>query len=165
MNTHKSVINLALFTILSRFVGFLRVLAVGALLGTTLIGNTFQSTNSISNVLFDLLVSGALSAALIPQLTVALHKGKNEFNEIVSSLLTVVLIILGVITIFGFIFAHEISTLLFNKAPEEYKADQIRVGTTLIRFFIPQVFFYGIGAISVAALSAKKILEKSDKLC
>lgn len=78
MNQHKPVVHLALFTILSRIIGFIRVIAIGALLGTTLIGNTFQSTNSISNVLFDLLVSGALSAALIPQLSVALHKGKKS---------------------------------------------------------------------------------------
>ena len=91
MNEHKPVINLAFFTILSRIVGFLRVLAVGALLGTTLIGNTFQSTNSISNILFDLLVAGALSSALVPQLSIALNKSDAEFKNIVSSLLTVVL--------------------------------------------------------------------------
>jgi putative peptidoglycan lipid II flippase len=157
MNQHKPVVHLALFTILSRIIGFIRVIAIGALLGTTLIGNTFQSTNSISNVLFDLLVSGALSAALIPQLSVALHKGKEEFDSIISSLLTVVLIVLGIITIVGFIFAQNISNILFQNVPITDKSEQIRIGTILIRFFIPQVFFYGIGAVSVAALSAKKI--------
>ncbi|MEI2834366.1 MAG: lipid II flippase MurJ [Acidimicrobiia bacterium] len=157
MNEHKPVINLAFFTILSRIVGFLRVLAVGALLGTTLIGNTFQSTNSISNILFDLLVAGALSSALVPQLSIALNKSDAEFKNIVSSLLTVVLIILGLITIVGFIFAPYISDILFQNVPLGHRTEQIKTGTILIRFFIPQVFLYGIGAVSVAALSAKKI--------
>lgn len=159
MSSTKPVLSLALFTILSRIVGFLRVIAIGALLGTTIIGNTFQSTNSVSNVLFDLLVSGALSAALVPQLSVALHKSKKEFDEVISSLLAVVMIILGIITIIGFIFAGQLSEALFRNVPDDVRANQIHIGTVLIRFFIPQVFFYGIGAISVAALSAKKIFS------
>lgn len=155
----KPVVSLALFTILSRIVGFLRVIAIGALLGTTVIGNTFQSTNSVSNVLFDLLVAGALSAALVPQLSVALHKSEKDFNDIVRSLLGVVSIILGVITVLGFIFAHQLSEMLFRNVPDAQQYNQVYMGTRLIRYFIPQVFFYGIGAISIAALSAKKVFS------
>ena len=71
--------------------------------------------------------------------------------------MTVVLIILGLITIVGFIFAPYISDILFQNVPLGHRTEQIKTGTILIRFFIPQVFLYGIGAVSVAALSAKKI--------
>ena len=37
-----------------------------AVLGTTFLGNAFQSANSLSNVLFELLAAGALSAVLVP---------------------------------------------------------------------------------------------------
>ena len=44
----------------------MRVLVVAAVLGTTYLGNAFQSANSVSNVLFELLAAGALSAVLVP---------------------------------------------------------------------------------------------------
>ena len=42
------------------------VLVIAAVLGTTYLGNTFQAANSVSNVLFELLAAGALSAVLAP---------------------------------------------------------------------------------------------------
>ncbi|MDQ1521099.1 MAG: putative peptidoglycan lipid flippase, partial [Actinomycetota bacterium] len=51
-------------TAVSRGFGFVRVLVIAGVLGTTYLGNTFQATNSMSNVLFELLAAGALSAVL-----------------------------------------------------------------------------------------------------
>ena len=53
-------------TAVSRILGFGRVLVIAAVLGTTDLGNTFSASNSVSNVLFDLLAAGALSAVLVP---------------------------------------------------------------------------------------------------
>jgi putative peptidoglycan lipid II flippase len=39
-------------TAASRLAGFVRVLVIAAVLGTTALGNTFQSANLVSNVLF-----------------------------------------------------------------------------------------------------------------
>ena len=55
-------------TALSRFIGLGRTLVVSAVLGATYLGNTFQSTNAVSNVLFELLAAGGLSAVLVPEL-------------------------------------------------------------------------------------------------
>ena len=49
-------------TAVSRLLGFGRVLVIAAVLGTTDLGNIFSASNSVSNVLFDLLAAGALSA-------------------------------------------------------------------------------------------------------
>ena len=51
---------------LSRSFGGLRMVVIAAVLGTTYLGNTFQAANSVSNVLFELLAAGALSAVLVP---------------------------------------------------------------------------------------------------
>ena len=50
----------------SRAFGGLRVLVIGAVLGTTYLGNAFQGSNQFSTVLFELLAAGALSAVLVP---------------------------------------------------------------------------------------------------
>ena len=53
-------------TAASRGVGFVRIWVVATVLGTTYLGNTYQSSSAVSNVLFELLAAGALSAVLVP---------------------------------------------------------------------------------------------------
>jgi peptidoglycan biosynthesis protein MviN/MurJ (putative lipid II flippase) len=46
--------------IAARVTGLLRVVAVGGALGTTYLGNTYQSANLVSNLLFELLAAGRM---------------------------------------------------------------------------------------------------------
>ena len=62
----RAATGMGIATAASRSIGFVRVLVVAAVLGTTYLGNAYQSTNSVSNVLFELIAAGALSAVLVP---------------------------------------------------------------------------------------------------
>ena len=53
-------------TLASRGVGFVKVWVIAAVLGATYLGNTYQASSSVSNVLFELIAAGALSAVLVP---------------------------------------------------------------------------------------------------
>ena len=113
MTLKRSVAVMATATIVSRILGFVRIVVVASLLGTTALGNTFQSTNSISNVLFDLLAAGALSAAIVPQLVHAMARNEEGFKQLISSLVSVVIVILGTISLIGILFATQISEVCF----------------------------------------------------
>ena len=86
--TRRSVARAALgmggATALSRACGFVRVLVIAAALGTTYLGNTFQATNSVSNVLFELLAAGALSAVLVPDVRDADERRRRRVRRIGS---------------------------------------------------------------------------------
>src|SRR5436309_8312644 len=62
----RSTASITAGNVASRLTGFLRVLAVGAALGTTFLGNTYQTSNLVSNILFELLAAGLLSSVLVP---------------------------------------------------------------------------------------------------
>ncbi|MBV8949654.1 MAG: virulence factor MviN, partial [Actinobacteria bacterium] len=68
-------------TALSRALGFVRVLVVAAVLGTTYLGNTFQASNAVSNVLFELIAAGALSEVLVPTFVGLLDRGEQREAE------------------------------------------------------------------------------------
>src|SRR5687767_3330037 len=68
-------------TAVSRVLGFGRVLVIAAVLGTTDLGNTFSASNSVSNVLFDLLAAGALSAVLVPAFVELFDRGPAGAGE------------------------------------------------------------------------------------
>ena len=142
----------------SRGFGALRVLAIAAILGTTYLGNAFQSSNSVSNVLFELLAAGALSAVLVPTFVGHLDTGDREGAEhLAGELLGVAIIVLGTVSVVGMTAAPWLADLLTTAVPDPtIAARQQDLTTFLLWFFIPQVVLYGLGAISIAVLNAQR---------
>src|SRR5262245_64849463 len=92
----RAALGMGSVTALSRAFGFVRVLVVAAVLGTTFLGNAFQSANSLSNVLFELLAAGALSAVLVPAFVRLIDQGDQEGAErVAGGVLGVGLAVLG----------------------------------------------------------------------
>jgi putative peptidoglycan lipid II flippase len=147
-------------TAASRFIGFARILVIAAVLGTTYLGNAYQSSNAVSNVLFELLAAGALSAVLVPTFVELLDRDDQaEAERLAGRLLGVALAALGLVAIIGIIAAPWIADVLTTGvANEKVAAQQRDLSTFLLRFFVPQILLYAIGAVSVAVLYAKRRL-------
>jgi putative peptidoglycan lipid II flippase len=142
---------------LSRAFGGVRMVVIAAVLGTTYLGNTFQASNSISNVLFELLAAGALSAVLVPTFVDLFARGASrDAEEVAGGLLSVALVALGVVSILGIVFAPQLAdALTASVANPIVAAQQQELATFLLRFFIPQVMLYAVGAVSTAILNAR----------
>src|SRR4029450_8407026 len=72
----RSTATITAWNTVSRVTGFVRVLAVGPPLGTPVLGNTYQSSNLVSNILFELLAAGLLAAPLVPAFVALLDRGR-----------------------------------------------------------------------------------------
>jgi putative peptidoglycan lipid II flippase len=142
----------------SRVIGFARVLAIAAILGTTYLGNTFTSSNYVSNVLFELLAAGALSAVLVPTLVDLLDRSdEREAERLAGSVLGLALIVLGAVTVVGVVGAPWLARLLASGVDDpSVAAQQESVATFLLRFFVPQVLLYAVGTVAIAVLYAKR---------
>jgi putative peptidoglycan lipid II flippase len=80
-------------------------------------------------------------------------------ERLAGRLLGLALLLLGVISIIGIVVAPWIADLLTRGVDEPLKASQQQdLSTLLLRFFIPQVMLYAIGAVAVAVLYAKRHL-------
>jgi putative peptidoglycan lipid II flippase len=145
-------------TAVSRAIGFARVLVIAAILGTTYLGNAFTSSNYVSNVLFELLAAGALSAVLVPTLVERLdHGDQPEAERLAGSVLGRALAVLGVVTVAGVVAAPWLARLLASGVDNPTVADQQReLATFLLRFFVPQVLLYALGTVAIAVLYAKR---------
>src|SRR5688500_8691300 len=145
-------------TAVSRMFGFSRVLVIAAVLGTTYLGNTFQASNSFSNVLFELLAAGALSAVLVPTFVALLDAGDDsEAERLAGNVLSRALIGLGVVAVVAVLAAPWIADVLASGAGSEaIEERQVALSTFLLRFFIPQVLLYAVGTVSIAMLYAKR---------
>ena len=134
------------------------MLVIAAVLGTTYLGNTFQAANSVSNVLFELLAAGALSAVLVPTFVTLIDAGDDrEADRLANGLLGYALAALGVITVLGIALSPLLARLLSSGAPNAHvAAEQRRLATFLLWFFLPQVILYAFGAIATGLLYARR---------
>ena len=156
-STSRAAVGMGAATAVSRVLGFVRVLVVAGVLGTTYLGNAFQSANSVSNVLFELLAAGALSAVLVPMFVELLDRGDQAAAErLAGAILGAALLGLGAITIVGVLAAPLLATVLTSGVPADVLDAQRELTTHLLRFFVPQLLLYAAGTVATAVLHAKR---------
>jgi putative peptidoglycan lipid II flippase len=138
----------------SRVTGLVRVVAVAGALGTTFLGNTYQTANLVSNILFELLAAGLLSSVLVPPFVGLIDAGRREEAErVAGALLGVALVALGAITLAGILGRTWIMRALTVAVTDPaVRAQEVRLGSFLLVLFLPQVLFYAVGAVATALL-------------
>ena len=140
------------WNLVSRLTGFVRVLAVGAAVGTTFLGNTYQSANLVSNLLFELLAAGVLSSVLVPTFVA---RERDDATRLAGSVLGAVLVVLGPVVVAGMVAAPWVMRLLtITVTDDAVRDEQIRVGAFFLWFFLPQVLLYAVGAVATGLVHA-----------
>ena len=145
---------MAIGTILSRLTGFVRALLAVAVLGTALLADTYNVANTMPNILYNLLVGGALTAIFVPQL-IRSFSDEDGGHGFASRLVT---------TISGILFALVIVCVLFAPAlvrlyaPEfstpGFEAEQ-HIAIAFTRYCLPQIFFLGLFTMLWQVANAK----------
>ena len=88
---------MALGTIASRVTGLVRNLLLVALLGTAILGDTYNVANTMPNILYNLIIGGALTAVFVPQIVRSLRDA-DQGAAFISRLFTATLTFLFIIT-------------------------------------------------------------------
>ena len=144
--------------VVSRATGLLRVLAIAGALGATYLGNVYQTANLVSNLMFELLAAGMLSSVLVPPFVALLDDGRrDEAERLAGALLGVTLVALGVVTVGAVLARPWIMRMLTVTVPDaEIRQAEIRLGSFLLAFFVPQVLLYAVGAVATALLHSAR---------
>jgi putative peptidoglycan lipid II flippase len=147
----KSSAVMALGTVASRLLGFVRNAVIVIALGTGLLGDTYNVANTFPNVVYDMLLGGVLTAVHVPMLVRALEKDRKYGEEYEARLLTIVLGGLLVLTGIAMLCAP----LLVDLYASGFTPEQHKLAIIFALFFLPQIFFYGVGALAGASLNAR----------
>ena len=149
----------AVWTVVSRATGVAKFAAIGAVLGPTFFGNTFQFTNSLPNLLYYGFLGGSLfSSLLIPSLVNHIDSGDRRSTErVAGGFLGVTMVALACVTPLAIVFGPLLLRLAsLGGAAQVVGADQQRVGMYLIVMFIPQVFLYSVVGSATAVMNAHR---------
>jgi putative peptidoglycan lipid II flippase len=145
-------------TLLSRGTGLVRVAVMAAALGATALGDTYNIANTTPNIVYELVLGGILTSVFVPVLVEwAKTHGTAAMWEAGSRFLTFVLVVLTGVTIVGIVFAPTIMRFyLSGDVGKPDYADQVELGTFFLRWFLPQIVFYGLGAVAAGLLTANR---------
>lgn len=148
-------IAVGVWTLISRISGVLKVAAIGAVLGPTLFGNTYQFTNSLPNLVYYGFLAGSLfSSLLVPALVSHLDTGdRRACADVAGGFLGVTLVALAVVAIPAALLGPLVLRL-GSIGVGTADAAQARVGGWLIIMFIPQIFCYAVVGTATAAMNA-----------
>ena len=148
-------------TTVSRATGLLRVLVLAWSLGFSPLADAYNLANTIPNMLFDIVLGGILGATFIPVFVeqLALQSERRAWRSISSvvSAATVVLLIASALAWCGAPWIIQGFTFLQHASPAHQAAlvQQRAVATQFLRWFTPQIFFYGVIGIATALLNIR----------
>ncbi|MCU1374365.1 MAG: putative rane protein putative virulence factor [Actinomycetia bacterium] len=153
----RSTATMTVLTLLSRLTGFVRNVVVVGVLGVTFLGNTYETANTVPNLLFELIAAGVLQAVLIPTLVELMAAGEDdEAEHVARSVLGLAAAALAVLAGIGFLLAPFVMRLLMSNVDDpQVRADEVRLGTILLWFFLPQVVLYASNTVATGVLNAK----------
>ncbi len=136
---------------LSRLTGFLRLLAMSWAIGQNRFSDGYNLANNTPNIIYDLILGGVLSATLVPVFVDHLH---DDDDEATNAVVTVAAAAMVAITVLALLAAPLIIRLytLSADATDHYRT----VSTDLLRWFVPQILFYGLTALATALLNARR---------
>ena len=151
---------MAVGTTLSRLTGFLRVAAMAFALGVaeSRLSDAYNVANNIPNIVYELILGGILTSVFVPVFVRQLTKrSREEAWRSAQAVLTVTFIVLAVIMVIGILAAPWIVRLYTARIPGGGQRAAVQdLATLFLRFFLPQILLYGIGAVATGLLNAHK---------
>lgn len=163
-----NVVRLTLGNVGSRVLGLAREQVVAALFGTTVAASTFSAASRVPTMVYDLLIGGALSSALVPVFAevaarqeAAVARGEDldpgaDLGAVAGAVLGVALAILVPVVLLMMVCAEPLMAVLgVGFAPEERAH-----ATVLVRLAMPVVILTGVAAIFQAILLAQREMTR-----
>jgi putative peptidoglycan lipid II flippase len=144
---------MAVASLVSRITGFLRQVALFTVLGNTILNDSYTISNTLPNIVYEFLIGGVLSSVMIPLLVRAQAEDRDGGEVHTRRLLTLAGVALLVATAAAML-AAPLLTGLYLGGQTTGTADP-QLATILAYLLLPQIFFYGMGALLGAILNSR----------
>ena len=181
----RAAVLIGAITVLARVVGFGRQLVFAHTVGNHCLGTAYATANQVPNIVYDIVLGGALTSAVVPVLAVAAAYrtavgapgpaglagapagppparaggppwADAEASRIASALLTWTVILLVPVSILLMLVAGPLTSLLLAGAPRCDAAATQAVSTRMLVVFAPQILLYGLAVVLYGILQAHR---------
>ena len=156
----RSTAVMAVGTTLSRVTGFLRVAAMAFALGVTetRLADAYNVANNIPNIVYELVLGGVLTSVFVPVFVRQLKtRSREDAWEAARAVLTTALVVLLLVMAVGIVAAPWVVRLYTVRVPAGPERQAVQeLATLFLRFFMPQIVLYGLGAVATGLLNAHR---------
>ena len=149
----SSAVIVGIGQLLSRLMGFLREVVIAGIFGSSAAVSSFTIAGAVPQMIYDLLLGGMVSAALVPVLSEYAGRGdREELGRVTSTLLTIgVAVFVGIVLVLELL-APVLAVLLGGG----FAASLRQLPTFLIRLILPSLVFFCAWGIAAAVLYARQ---------
>ena len=149
----SSAVIVGIGQLLSRLMGFLREVVIAGIFGSSAAVSSFTIAGAVPQMIYDLLLGGMVSAALVPVLSEYAGRGdREELGRVTSTLLTIgVAVFVGIVLVLELL-APVLAVLLGGG----FAASLRQLTTFLIRLILPSLVFFCAWGIAAAVLYARQ---------
>jgi putative peptidoglycan lipid II flippase len=137
--------------VFSRLLGLLREAVMAWLFGATDATDAFVAASAVPQIVYDLLIGGAITAALVPAFVDAADD-EERLWRVVSAVLTLAALLLGAVAIVLGVLAPTVVALLASGFEPEQQAQAV----PMVRAMLVAVVLQGIAGVLMAVLYARQ---------
>ncbi|NUP02241.1 MAG: virulence factor MviN [Nonomuraea sp.] len=142
-------------TVLARIAGFAKQYAFAQTVGTNCLSTAYMTANQIPNIVFEVVVGGALAGMVVPVLAGSAD-ARGRTGWISSALLTWVVVVLVPLGVLTALFAEPVVGLFFGGSVRGCGGDVVAVATRMLVVFAPQIPLYGVAVVLYGVLQSHR---------
>jgi putative peptidoglycan lipid II flippase len=143
---------MAIASAVSRITGFVRQIALTSAIGLMAISDAYNTANYLPNIVYELLLGGVLTSIVVPLLVHAQRNERDGGEAYAQRLVSLATVMLAAATVLAILAAPLLVHLFGISGP-----DETRVGAGLARLLLPEIVFYGLGAMFGAILNTRGV--------
>jgi putative peptidoglycan lipid II flippase len=148
----RSSSTMAMGTLASRITGFIRTAILVYALGTGALGNAYNVSNTLPNIVYQFALGGIFTSVVVPLLVNAAKREADRGKAYDQRIFTLGVLALGAVTLVATALAVPITAIYAGNIGS---AAAYNLTVILAFFFIPQIFFYGVSSLAGAVLNAR----------
>ena len=140
--------------------------------GSHCLGTAYATANQVPNIIYDIVLGGALTSAIVPVLAgAAARRGRGpaepaaapaepgadaEASQIASALLTWAVVLLAPASLIIALAARPLASLLLAGVPHCSQVAAVNVSSRMLAVFAPQILLYGLAVVLYGILQAHR---------
>jgi len=150
----QAAVLIGAITVVARAIGFGRQLVFAHTVRASCLGTAYTTANMVPNIIYDIVLGGALTAVVVPVLAGA--SGREQTRQTSGALLTWTVLLLAPVSAIVAAIATPVVSALLGNAPGCPRPSMVTIGGQMLVVFAPQIVLYGLAVVLYGILQAHR---------
>ncbi|HEX2821977.1 MAG TPA: lipid II flippase MurJ [Streptosporangiaceae bacterium] len=146
-------------TLLARVIGFGRQVVFAHTVQASCLGTAYTTANMVPNIIYDIVVGGALTAVVVPVLAGPAQpetQDREQVRQTSAALLTWTVLLLVPVSVLVAVVARPLVSVLLGGTPGCPRAAMVAMGARMLIVFAPQILLYGLAVVLYGILQSHR---------